>query len=208
MQEATHKPGEYVLKEGEQTEAAFYIINKGQLELTSAGGRKETLIVYSHFGDEMMLLDAETGKNDYSDPTTVNAPYTVQVCGDGDCTVGILKLEDCRRVFDTTYLGKTREAIRDSIVDRKFSLQELDKHRIIGCGRSLIYCEHHVSCMIKVAARQRLIHLCLLCNCLRYIRSSVGCISRDSRWPATHVCPQSSVQIRALQEWSGYGNRQ
>ena len=136
VEDKTYKPGEFVLKEGEDAEAAFYIISKGEVELTSNEGRKEMLNMYCHFGDETMLLDAKAGSSEESDPTTTEAPYTVRNTGKEDCLVGLARLKDCRRIFDTRYLGKPKPSARDSIIDRHMALGDFERHRIIGCGKA------------------------------------------------------------------------
>jgi CRP-like cAMP-binding protein len=139
----TYGAGEYVLKEGQTTEAALYLIHHGKVELTSNGATLATLASFCHFGEEMMLVDQIAGSNGPSDPTTAVSPYTAHVIE--ECQVGILFLEDCRKVFDTLELGKGGDSVIDSLFQRQVKLGELKKHTILGAGKTAILCQCLVS---------------------------------------------------------------
>jgi CRP-like cAMP-binding protein len=86
------------MTEKHKTPAALYLIRQGRVKLVSRA-RNETLGGMGYFGEETLLHDAETGKNGPSDSTEIDAPYSVEVIE--DCRLGVLTLENCRKVFDT-----------------------------------------------------------------------------------------------------------
>jgi CRP-like cAMP-binding protein len=145
----TYKAGDYILKEGQTTEAALYLIRNGKVELISNGATLSTLESMCHFGEEMMLVDQIAGSNGPSDPTTTVCPYTAHVIE--DCQIGILSLEDCRKVFDTVEIGRGGDTFMDSLVQRPVRLTELKKHKILGAGKSatvLRQCQCCVPCRL------------------------------------------------------------
>ena len=126
------KKGEYVMRTGEITEAAMYFVRKGSVHLKSVT-KDVSMDEVGLFGDEMLVLDAKTGKNSPNQPTTVKAPYTVQATS--DVILGRLTLADCRMVFDTTYLGKGLPSKADSIKSMStLSVEDFQRHTILGAG--------------------------------------------------------------------------
>jgi serine/threonine protein kinase len=123
----------HILEEGKEYNAAFYIIRKGRVQLTSSeSGETEELTIGQYFGEEMMYVDAKKHKNGPKDPTSAVAPYTVTVLE--ECKCGVLTLENCRRVFDTTMIGRGSHSNRDSIVKKNVQMKDFDKHSILGAG--------------------------------------------------------------------------
>ncbi|KAL7558894.1 hypothetical protein ACA910_019429 [Epithemia clementina (nom. ined.)] len=105
--------GDYILRTGEITEAAMYILRKGTIHLTSVT-RDETMEEIGFFGDEMLTLDAKTGKNSPSYPTTLKAPYTVRATSD-------------------VVLGMPVKA--DSVKSMSsLSIDDFKRHTILGAG--------------------------------------------------------------------------
>jgi Cyclic nucleotide-binding domain len=136
VNEKSYRVGEYIIKEGQTTEAALYLIHNGKVELTSpksASTETAALTSLCHFGEEMMLIDQIAGSNGPSDPTTAVSPYTARVTE--DCQVGILFLEDCRKCFDTVEIGRGSVTVNDSLFQRQVKLAELKKHTILGAGK-------------------------------------------------------------------------
>jgi Cyclic nucleotide-binding domain len=98
IEEKSYKTGDVIMTEKHKIPAALYLIRQGRVKLVSRA-RNETLGGMGYFGEETLLHDAETGKNGPSDSTEIDAPYSVEVLE--DCRVGVLTLENCRKVFDT-----------------------------------------------------------------------------------------------------------
>jgi CRP-like cAMP-binding protein len=131
VEDKNYKAGDVIMTERLKTPASLYLIRQGRVKLVSRA-RNETLGALGYFGEETMLHDAQTGKNGPSDTIVIDAPYSVEVLE--DCRLGVLTLENCRKVFDTIYMGKGEPGVADSIVDRQITLKELAKHRILGAG--------------------------------------------------------------------------
>ena len=131
VREKKFKAGEVVIEEGEPTEAALYLVRSpGKLILTNKEGtRTENIEGGGFFGDDQLKLDAKQGKNDPSAPTRLKGRYTVKAVEDVSC--GVLRLADCRLVFDTLLLGKTTKT-----VDRgpQIPFEKLKRHTILGAG--------------------------------------------------------------------------
>lgn len=131
IEDKSYKSGEVIMTERLKTPAALYLIRQGRVKLVSRA-RNETLGAMGYFGEETMLHDAEMGKNGPSDSTEMDAPYSVEVLE--DCKLGVLSLENCRKVFDTIYVGKGEPSVADSLFDRQMTVKDLVMHRILGAG--------------------------------------------------------------------------
>lgn len=117
---------------GKVTEAALYLLRKGSVHL-KAFLRSVEMEEVGFFGEDMLTLDARTGKGSPSHPTTLKAPYTVQATT--DAVLVKLTLADCRKVFDTTYLGKGKPKHSDSIKGKSnLHLNNFKRHTILGAG--------------------------------------------------------------------------
>lgn len=127
--------GQVVFQEGHRTSSAFYIIRDGQVRLTStttAEYNNKILNKGGFFGEDMLEHDALPGVDLRSQPTS-KAKYTVTVLE--DCTLGLLTLDECRTVFDTTKMGKAARSNRfESIRDSDIEFKSLKRHAILGAG--------------------------------------------------------------------------
>lgn len=125
--------GDQVMRLGHDTEAALYFLKKGTIHVKSST-TDETMEEVGMFGDELLLLDAKNRKNGPNDTTKVSAPYTVTVMSE-TCELGMLRLKDCRKVFDTRYMGKGLPTKEDSIMSmRSVSVKDFTRHTILGAG--------------------------------------------------------------------------
>jgi hypothetical protein len=131
VKDKTFKAGEVLIKEGQPTEAMLYLVRPpATLVLTTAdGARVENIDGGGFFGDDQLKLDAKMGKNDHNAPSRLKARYTVIAVDGGTC--GVIRLADCRLVFDTLLLGKNKktESMRPHI-----PLEKLTRHTILGAG--------------------------------------------------------------------------
>mmetsp|Transcript_7032 Transcript_7032/g.9158 ORF Transcript_7032/g.9158 Transcript_7032/m.9158 type:complete len:803 (+) Transcript_7032:90-2498(+) len=125
--------GDEIVRLGEETEAGLYTLHKGSVHLKNST-RDVTMDEVGMFGDDLMLLDAQTGKNGPRDTTKVKAPYTVKVTSE-KVVVAVLFLKDCRKIFDTAYMGKGLPNKEDSIrALSTVSVTDFTKHAILGAG--------------------------------------------------------------------------
>lgn len=131
VKEKTFEKDEILIKEGEPTDAALYLVRPpAKLTLTTAdGARTEHIDGGGFFGDDQLKLDAKMGKNDHSAPTRLKGRYTVTATEAGTC--GVLHLADCRLVFDTLQLGKTRKELS---ARPQIPFEKLERHTILGAG--------------------------------------------------------------------------
>ena len=131
VREQKFEAGEVIIKEGEATEAALYLVRPpGKLTLTNnSGDRNENIDGGGFFGDDQLKLDAKMGKNDPAAPTRLKGRYTVTATEAGTC--GVLKLSDCRLVFDTLMLGKSKKELESTV---KIPFEKLERHTILGAG--------------------------------------------------------------------------
>lgn len=101
-----------------------------KLTLTTADGkRNEGIDGGGFFGEDQLKLDSKTGKNDPNAPSRLKGRYTVTATEGGTC--GVLRLADCRLVFDTLLLGKSPREIDSK---PKIPFEKLEKHTILGAG--------------------------------------------------------------------------
>ena len=128
------KAGHVIFEEGESTFSTLYIVRDGQVKLTSTSSEEYNGKIINEggfFGEDMLMRDAKTGEN--KSTPTFKANYTATVME--DCTVGLLTLEECRTIFDTTKMGKSSPSFRrESIKNEDISLKSLKRHAILGAG--------------------------------------------------------------------------
>ena len=128
------KVGHIIFEEGESTFSTLYIVRDGQVKLTSTSSEEYNGKIINEggfFGEDMLMRDAKTGEN--KSTPTFKANYTATVME--DCTVGLLTLEECRAIFDTTKMGKSDPSFRrESIKNEDISLKSLKRHAILGAG--------------------------------------------------------------------------
>jgi len=128
-------PGRVIFSSNTKTPATLYIVRKGSVVLTKDGDRNfpRTIGPGGYFGEGMLMLDTKK-RADTKDGLAV-ADYSATV-GDEDCIVGKLLLTDCRKVFDTTQMGKAQTGRRrkGSIKDEDVDMKALKYHTILGAG--------------------------------------------------------------------------
>lgn len=123
--------GERIMDAGQETEAAIYFVRSGKVQRKATKfGKRDVLETGAYFGDQTLTHDADTGKNGPRDSVKVEAPYSVKVLE--KATIGVLTLQDCRSVFDTTRVAKGKGAVGPS--DPNVKLDSFKKHRILGAG--------------------------------------------------------------------------
>ena len=128
------KKGQVLFQQGHSTSSALYVIREGTVRLTSTSAQYNDVILKKggFFGEDMLEHDALPGVDLRSQPMS-KAKYTVTVME--DCTLGLLTLEECRTVFDTTKIGKARRSNRfESIRDSDITFKSLKRHAILGAG--------------------------------------------------------------------------
>jgi CRP-like cAMP-binding protein len=134
---------ETIFRQIDEIQAALYIVREGVVRITTEdGSRTEDIGAGGYFGQEQLLVDSK-GLQDST--CMVSAEYTATVSSD-KCTCGILSLEECRAVFDTTSMGDgvfgggitelqiKRASIRASIA-ANVGLHDLRKDFILGEGQ-------------------------------------------------------------------------
>jgi Protein kinase domain/Cyclic nucleotide-binding domain len=127
--------GQVLFQEGSETNATLYFVRDGEVQLTSASKSDEShnkvINQGGVFGEDMLQRDAHQNANAISlDSAECIAHYTATVSE--DCTLGILTLEECRTVFDTTQMGKARPF--QSIKGSQITMESLKRHKILGAG--------------------------------------------------------------------------
>lgn len=131
-----YRKGQKICVEGEPTDAALYLVRKGQLRLQSSDSCRtpvdELIGEGGYFGEDQLRADVVRGRNGPYDPTTTVAGYTVEVVH--DCVCGVLTLAVCRKMIDTTNMGKPHTSVIDSLVTRQVPMEQLKKHKILGAG--------------------------------------------------------------------------
>jgi serine/threonine protein kinase len=121
----------------------MYIVREGTVKISTAdGSRREEIGTGGYFGHEQLLADSFG----YQDASCMTPPgYTAQVTS-SKCICGVLTLEECRSVFDTTSLGdgvfggsssqllSKRASIR-STIHASVTLDDLKRKTILGEGQ-------------------------------------------------------------------------
>ena len=144
MTDKTLAKADVIFEEGEETEAALYLVREGSVTITTNDlKRSEYIMAGGYFGQEHMVADASGDGLDAVG--TLSSNFTATVDSD-ECVLGVLKLADCRAVFDTTkrvgdsifeqcqnFLDK-RVTVRETIKN-KLPLDALNRERILGEGQ-------------------------------------------------------------------------
>ena len=113
INDETYEDAKEIFVQGEDTPAALYLVREGRVKLIKVDGQEEIINAGGFFGEEQLLADANssmeaTGSQIFFAPSTVQAEYTAVAIEKTVC--GLLTLEDCRVVFDTTVIGKANES--------------------------------------------------------------------------------------------------
>jgi hypothetical protein len=127
----TFPPKTDILTEGKTTKAALYFIRTGKVEIKSKNNEEFNKTIESGgcFGEDMLEIDIGGMKK----TTDYVSKYTVRTLGD-PVVVGILSMEKCREIIDTTALGKQKKTKVDMGGDSNIPLNELTRHTILGAG--------------------------------------------------------------------------
>jgi hypothetical protein len=136
------KKGDTIQEENKDTEAALYLIREGIVSCdcnnTYAGG---------YFGEEQLLSDAQ----DIADKEGCIRAVKTVVC-ETDVVCGVLRLRDCRVLFDTRTLNigeantekyifgnsvvlKRRSTIKESFKTNSLSVSDLHRDELLGEGQ-------------------------------------------------------------------------
>ena len=112
-----------ICEEYEDTEAALYLVREGKVKVESTDGfYNKTVTSGGYFGEDLLLADhilLGAGQ------AVIASKYTVTVLE--DCTVGILKLEEIRKILDTTVLGLGKDPTI-SPIDTSIRMEDLTRH--------------------------------------------------------------------------------
>lgn len=136
IENKTYAKGTNIVKAGQPTEAALYLVRSGKLQETTSNG---TILPHEgggYVGDALLLADAQAGKNRPTDPTQVPADFTLTAIEETVC--GVLTLANCRRIVNTVHLGRP---VRPSVIAAdvaanaaNVALADLKRHTILGAG--------------------------------------------------------------------------
>lgn len=123
-------PKTVIVSEGKVTNAALYLVRRGKLEIKSSDGEHNNIIdAGGYFGEDMLELDIGGLKK----KSECVCKYTAKTLS-SDVVVGVLTIEECRKIIDTTSLGHGKKKAFASLGESKISLDVLDKHAILGAG--------------------------------------------------------------------------
>lgn len=127
----TLPPKTELAKEGKATPAALYLVRSGKVEFTRTDGRGHRIVEEGgFFGEE--TLTADLNGNTQQSPF-VPSKFTITSMNE-TTVLGVLTLEECRMVIDTTMIGKGKRTDFTSIVDENIPLKSLKKHGLLGAG--------------------------------------------------------------------------
>lgn len=131
IKERKFKAGESVFVKNESTQAAMYFVREGKVEIQE---NKDVIIKVAGdcFGEEQLLSDTKLGTSLKKKPAKTVPASTAKLIVDS--VLGVLTLDDCRKVLDTQFLGKSAVSVKDSLIDRAVSEKELKRHKILGAG--------------------------------------------------------------------------
>lgn len=119
-----------IAEEGEETEAALYLVREGSVVVESVDKKwNKTITSGGYFGDDMLLADHTllgVGR------PVVASKYSVTVVEDGTRT-GVLKLGAIRKILDTTVLGLGKDPTI-SPIDKSIRMDDLTRHVMLGAG--------------------------------------------------------------------------
>lgn len=128
IKDQDYKQGEKFIEKGKDTQAALYLVRKGQVQVKNAKGKKRIVERGGYFGEDMLTIDHDKGSAK-GDPV-VTASYSVKALE--DCTLGVLTIKDARLVIDTKSLGEVKKPAPEA--ETEVQVKDLEKHRILGAG--------------------------------------------------------------------------
>lgn len=146
LEDKQFKAGETILKSGVAAKPpALYLVREGEVELIFKDNKTKKVGTGGYFGEDQLLADFSISTKSKSypagDPPQIISQYTVRVSQ--NCTVAILSLTACRKLFNTRLIG-TKEAgesalsmedhSSDDTFDRSIKLSDLKRHNILGQG--------------------------------------------------------------------------
>ena len=119
-----------ITEEGKRTKAALYLVREGRVEVKSEDGRFNNVIeAGGYFGEDMLELDVGGLKKE----SDIIAKYTATIL-DEDVVVGVLTIDECRSIIDTTAIGSSKAPEPITYEDTAIPLDSLKKHGILGAG--------------------------------------------------------------------------
>ena len=124
--------------EGCDTPAALYLVREGRVEFSRKDGRGHRIVGEGgYFGEDTLTADMNATVDEFTGtigaPPYVKSVFTITVM-ENATRLGVLTLEECRFVIDTTTIGQGRRTDFTSIVDEDIPLKSLQKHGILGVG--------------------------------------------------------------------------
>lgn len=124
--------------EGASTPAALYLVREGRVEFTRKDGRGHRIVDEGgYFGEDTLTADWTATVDDLTGvvnrPPYVKSKFTISTM-DRVTRLGVLTLEECRFVIDTTMIGKGQRMDFTSIVDEDIPFRSLKKHGLLGMG--------------------------------------------------------------------------
>ncbi|GAX28827.1 cGMP-dependent protein kinase 1 [Fistulifera solaris] len=131
IKEKKFKSGESIFVKNVPAQAAMYFVREGKVQI-QMDDEVVIKVAGDCFGEEQLLVDAKLGDSKMMKSTKTVPISTAQIIADS--TLGVLTLEDCRKILDTQSLGKSELSIKDSLIDRAVSEKELKRHKILGAG--------------------------------------------------------------------------
>ncbi len=124
-----YPPNFTIMTEGKETDACLYIVRSGQLSIKSKRNKKKKIInAGGVFGKSALEMDIGGLKEE----TVYKSEYTVTTL-DQPVVLGMLSIEYCRKVFDTTMIGKQGLNSVEK-PEAPALLKDLEKHTIVGAG--------------------------------------------------------------------------
>jgi len=142
----TLEPSTRLMESGCETRAALYIVREGKIELKHTDGSLHIIDPGGYFGEDLLEIDIG-GVKRFS---RVKAGYSATVVSTTNAVVGVLGIDEVRRVIDTTKLGRntggifvdgsetsTQQESKEADVEEKptgISFEMLHKHAILGSG--------------------------------------------------------------------------
>jgi len=151
------RAGTVIMAEDRNTEPALYLVRSGKCKVTSKGTHMDKTIMHDgFFGEDHMTMDVDKkvlscidvatladlddmfssfssfADFDDDDKSTIVAQYTVQAIEDTIC--GVLSLDDCRSVIDTTKIGQAPQESKKLDFKTVSKLDDLNRHQILGQG--------------------------------------------------------------------------
>ena len=136
MEEVKFAPCSFICKANKTTNAALYLVREGTVTIED-GGQKRTVGSGGYFGDDQLKADIGKGADFViTSPARTKPTYTAKA-GSEEVTVGVLTLKACRQIMDTRHIGDplaSANTIEDSIVKNAVTLDELERHTILGAG--------------------------------------------------------------------------